>query len=113
MTEAQSMFTDDQLRYHAEKGGFPANALAEELLRVREKLALAKGVHSNMSVAKNDAIRECIALRARYERVRALVGEWRAAAAKNDRSHDPEHQTVAMILEDCADDLEQTMKEGE
>ena len=70
------MFTDDQLRYHAKKGGFPANALAEELLRVR-----------------------------------ALVGEWRADAAANDGSFWPEHQTVAMILEDCADDLEQVMKE--
>ena len=28
-------FTDDQLRYHAKKGGFPQRELAEELLRVR------------------------------------------------------------------------------
>ena len=31
------MFTDDQLYYHAAKGGWPTNALAAELLRVREQ----------------------------------------------------------------------------
>jgi len=28
-------FTDEQLRYHAAKAGFPANVMAAELLRVR------------------------------------------------------------------------------
>jgi len=32
-------FTDDQLRYHAAKAGWPANALAAELLRLRKELA--------------------------------------------------------------------------
>ena len=30
-------FTDEQLRYHAAKAGFPANVMAAELLRVRAK----------------------------------------------------------------------------
>ena len=32
-------FTDDQLRYHAAKAGYPAKELAAGLLRVREELA--------------------------------------------------------------------------
>ena len=48
-----------------------------------------------------------------WEAVTGVVVEWRAEAAKNDSSPDPEHQTVAMILEDCADELEQATKEGE
>ena len=32
-------FTDDQLRYHAAKAGYPAKELAAELLRAREEVA--------------------------------------------------------------------------
>uniref|UniRef100_A0A6M3JHI1 Uncharacterized protein n=1 Tax=viral metagenome TaxID=1070528 RepID=A0A6M3JHI1_9ZZZZ len=34
-------FTDDQLRYHAAKAGYPAKDLAAELLRVRTAMTAA------------------------------------------------------------------------
>ena len=85
------MFTDDQLRYHAKKGGFPQRELAEELL----------------------------ALRARHKRVRqACLKEWPRDGGKFRplwycllcRRND-----VLGHADDCplADELEQATKEGE
>ena len=51
-----TMFTDDQLRYHAEKGGFPQRELAEELLALRAQLKRLRRVaeHFDVTCPPND-----------------------------------------------------------
>ena len=62
-------FTDDQLRYHAAKAGYPAKELAAELLRLREELATSRAACARWNERYTELSHERDALRAKLARV--------------------------------------------